>query len=406
MPSLSHRLVASLAVALALIVTLSGSAMGLDWSLPERVTDTRPSELSALHELASASGRLHLVHGRVGPKADDDRLVYQRSPNGGRGWSAEQTLFAATEAQRILIRNFAVVAEGDLVAVAWRTRGVEGTSLWVRRSEDRGSTWRPRQLVAETPIQRGLGVPALSASGDTVMAAWTDRATGPILLRRSVDGARTFGVTRVMGRTSLSIDCDAEVLDGLVGLGVAGAIVHLAWSDGRDRGCVADALLVRSSKDGGRTWRAQRRASRQPTYGWPEMTARGTVLLMTLQRPDGGFVVVRSRDTGATFRERAFRPTRDRALGAADILLAGGGAAWLVYTDIAYEGPDVVASRVRFRVSTDNGRTWGAGTAVVGHTDKLRQATNVVAHGTTPVVVFQTGPTDGSASDIVVVRAE
>ena len=60
--------------------------------------------------------------------------------------------------------------------------------------------------------------------------------------------------------------------------------------------------------------------------------------------------MVRSKDSGRTFTERAFAPTGDRALGAADVLLPGGDAAWLVYADIGYDRDDVADSRIRFRV--------------------------------------------------------
>ncbi len=405
MRSLRRRLVPAVVAGLALTVMFTGAAMGLAWTSPTRVTESRPSRLSSLHELAGSADALHLVHARVGPRPKDDRVIHQRSPDGGASWSVERTLFLSTDADRILVPNLAIAARADLVVVAWRTRGDDGTSLWVRRSEDGGRSWRPRQRLAETSLQRGLGVPALTVTGRTVIAAWTNRANGRILLRRSADGARSWADARVLGDTRLSIDCADEVLDGLVGLDAWAGTVHLAWSDARQGACLTNALRVRTSTDDGRTWRAARTASTQRTYGWPEVTVRGRSLLMTLQRPDGGFVVVRSRDGGTTFTERTFAALDDRALGAADVLLPGGDAAWLVYSDVAYEGDEVATSRLRFRVSDDRGRTWRPGTTVVGQADKLRQAANLAASGGKPVVVFQSGRVDGSTADILAVRA-
>jgi len=405
MRSLRRRLALALVAGFALTLVLAAGALGLDWTSPQRVTDTRPSQLTALHELAGSDGALHLVHGRLGPRPVDDRLLYQRSSRGGATWSEETILFASSAANRFLVPNFAIVADGDLVVVAFRTRG-DGTSLWSRRSEDGGKHWRPKQLLDDTRLQRGIGVPALSISGETVVAAWTNRSNGRILLRRSTDGARTWSPARVMGSSDLSIECEDTLLDGLVGLAASGRVVHLAWSDGKDGACLSNALRLRTSRDGGRTWSAQRTASTGRTFGWPELTARGAHLLMTLQEPDGGFILVRSKDGGRTFTERAFAATGDRALGAADVLLPGGDVAWLVYADLGYDRDAVEDSRIRFRISDDRGKTWGPGTTVVGTTDKLRQAANLAANGARPVVVFQSGRLDGSTADIVVVRAK
>ena len=396
---------AALAAALALTVALSSGALGIGWTAPARVTDSRPSELTALHELTSVPGALHLVHARIGPKPADDRVVYQRSTNGARTWSREQILFRSTKADPAVVPNLAIAAEDQLVAVAWRTRGDHGSSLWIRRSEDGGRTWKPRQLLAQNGQPRGIGVPALSVAGGRVIAAWTLRSKGKVLARRSTDGARTWGKPVTLGTTHLSIDCDRATLDGLVGLGASGDTVHLAWSDGKDGACLSNKLLVRTSRDGGRTWGAARTASTTKTYGWPEVTARGPYLLISLQEPDGGFTIVRSRNSGRTFKEHGFTPAKDRALGAADVLLPGGATAWLVYADVLYDANDVASSRIRFRTSHDRGATWSAGQTVVDTASKLRQAANLAAAGSKPVILFQTGKPDGSTADIVAVRA-
>ena len=92
-------------------------------------------------------------------------------------------------------------------------------------------------------------------------------------------------------------------------------------------------------------------------------------------------------------------------MGAADVLLSGGATAWLVYADVLYHGNDVASSRIRFRTSHDRGATWSAGRTVVGTATKLRQAANLGANGSKPVILFQTGTTNGSTTDIVAVRA-
>jgi hypothetical protein len=401
-----RRLLLAIGVVALLAIVLGSAALGSGWTSPARVTPIKGSGLSSLHELASSSTALHLVHGRIGPGVQDDRLVYQRSTNGGASWSRERPIFSSTRADRSLVLNFAVAASDDVVIVAWRARGPGGTALYIRRSIDGGTTWRPPLRLAKTPLARGLGVPALAVTGDTAIAAWTDRDTGDIVVRRSTNRGGVWGDPRVLGRSQLSIVCaDDPVVDGLVGLGATGRTVHLAWSEGPQGSCISNALRVRTSFDGGRTWGPARRASTQRTYGWPEVVARGKRMLMSLQRPDGAFVIVRSTDAGRTFTERVFLPSGDKALGAPDILMPGGSRAWLVYTDITYRGDDVATSRLRYRQSTNSGASWGVASDVVGTAPRLRQATNIAARGSRPVVVYQSGRVDGSTSDIMVVRA-
>lgn len=404
MRSLRRRLAPALAAG-ALTILLAAPTLAVEWSDPVRVTSTGDAALSALHELASGGGHLHLAHARLGPKPQDDAIVYQRSATLGASWSKERPLFRSTSTDRVVIPNLAVAATGDTVVVAWRTRGPDGGSLWVRRSTDGGSAWEPRIRLFASDAQRGIGTPALTITGDSVIAAWTDRATGRVLLRRSGDGGASFGAAKLVGRTHLSIDCQDEVLDGLVGLASSGSTVHVAWSDAKEGSCLSNRLLVRTSPNAGVSFRDPLVASEQRTYGWPELSARGELLLIGLQKPDGSIVIVRSADAARTFTERLLRPENDRSLGAADVLLTGTATAWIAYTDVAYQGNDVKASRIVFRSSTNGGRTWSSGENVVGFATRLREASNLAAaQGGKPVVVFNSGRTDGSTVDIVAVH--
>jgi hypothetical protein len=376
------------------------------WTSPERVTARRGSALTALHELASAGGTLHLVHARIGPEGRDDRLVYQRSTDGGDGWSPERTLFASTATMRVLIPNLAVAAHGDLVVVAWRARGPTGSRLFARRSEDGGDSWRPPTVLAMTSAPRGLGVPAVSVAEDVVLVAWTHRSSGEVRLRRSTDRGASYGSARRLATSGLSITCGGDpIRDALVGLAAVGSTAHLAWSDARDGRCISRRIAVRTSIDGGVTWRAPVTLAATRTFGWPELAARGARLLAAIQAPDGSLVVAHSGDRGSTFRMRRFRPADDHGLGAGDILLPGGRVAWLVYPHLRYSGDDVAASRVRFRASANGGVSFGPPTDVITGGPKLREAPNLGVHGGLPTVVVTSGRLDRSMQDIVAVRA-
>jgi hypothetical protein len=411
MSSLIRRAVAVAAAVVSLcagvgIVASPVVSAGSGWTTPERVTARRGSALTALHELASSHGALHLVHARIGPEGRDDRLVYQRSSDGGRDWSAERTLFASTAASRVLIPNLAIAADGDLVVVAWRARGPGGTTLFARRSEDGGDSWRHTQTIEVTSAQRGLGVPAVAVTDDVAVVAWTDRTGGEVRVRRSTDGGAGYGPVRSLATTGLSITCGGEpIRDGLVGLAAAGESVHLAWSDAPDGRCIATRILVRTSVDAGATWRSPRTMTDARTFGWAELAARGMRLLASVQAPDGSLVLMRSGDGGATFGERRVRPIDGHGLGAGDVLLPGGPVAWLAYPDLRYDGDDVRSSRVRLRSSSNGGATFGAPVDAITGGPKLREAPNLGVHAGRPIVLVSSAELDGSGIDIVGVRA-
>jgi hypothetical protein len=403
----SLAIAVGLGLLIGLLVGAPAPVHGADWTVATRVTRIDGSQLTSLHEAATGGAALHLVHPRIGQGDRDDRLVYQRSTDGGATWSRERALFEATRRDPDLVANLAIDAQGRSVIVAWRARGPTGTRLFVRLSRDAGGSWGPSTVLASTPRVRGLGVPAVTVEGRTLIVAWTERADGSIHVRRSTDAGSTWGPVRTLGRSLLSITCSGDPLtDGLVGLASSGRLVHLAWSGGHQGDCLASTIVVRTSRDGGRTWEAARTATETRTYGWPELAANEARLLLSLQRPEGGIVVVRSADGGRSFAEtRIDAPEDDRAIGAADVLLPGGATAWVVYADITYDGDRVAESRVRFRASSDGGARWGVAGTIVPEARKLRQAGNLLVSGGRPVVVFQSSRVDDSDPDILVPRA-
>ena len=382
-------------------------ATAAGWTSAHRVSVRNDSALSSLHELAAAGNTLHLVHARTGPGKSDDRVVYQRSSDGGGSWTKESALWTSGPTYNGVIPNLAVAARGDVVAAVFRVRGAHGAALYARVSHNAGKTFAPRSLIVSVSGPRGLGVPAVAiGDANTIVIAWTDRASGHVRVRRSTNGGSSFGGATTVASSDLSIDCsNPNVVDGLVGLAAAGSTVYVAWSDASGGACIASRVRIRTSHDNGRTWGKPHLVTGSSSFGWPELAALYDRLLVTLQRPDGSLLLARSTDSGKTFRQQIFKASGKRELGAADVALLDGGKAWLVVPDLAYQGDTVASSRLRFRVSTDSGRTWQPGTTIVTETDKLRQAPNVAAWHGKPVVVFQSGPVSGSRSDIWSMRA-
>ena len=394
-------------LALVCLVLLVTPAVGAGWTRPQRVPSRNGSGLSSLHELASDGDTLHLLHARSGPRKTDDRVVYQRSGNGGGSWTNESALWVSRSNQDAVIPNLAIAARSGLVVAVFRVRGKHGAALLARVSRNGGRTFATKVTIASARSSRGLGVPAVAiGDGNAVVIGWTDRNSHQVRLRRSTNAGHSFGPPAKVASSGLSIDCHGpRVIDGLVGLTASGSTIHVAWSDAPNGACIADRVRIRTSRDDGRTWGQPRLVTSTASFGWPEMSARSGRLLISLQRPDGSLLLARSTDSGRTFHQQTFQANGKRELGAADVLLGDGGKAWLAVPDIAYRGGRVASSRLRIRVSNDSGRIWQPGTTIVADAARLRQAPNLgIWHGK-PVVLFQSGPVSGLRPHIWALRA-
>ena len=397
-------LVAVVSILLALLLPTVGHAADADWTSLSRVTSGGGSRLDSLHQLAAARGDMHLVHPRLGPLVNDDRVVYQRSTNGGAKWSNERTLFSSTMQRRQVVPNLAIDARGDVVAVAWRVNGPAGNTLFVRVSRDGGDSFGVRDEIFSTTNPRGVGVPAIAVGNDFVAVAWTNRANGKIKLRLSRDGGRTFKPAQTLGTSGLSIDCKKRVTDGLVGLVAEDRWLHVAWSQASKGRCQASAIKVRSSSDRGKKWSPRRTITDRRSYGWPELDARGRTVIASVQSPTGGVIVSRSTKNGRNWRDRLVKPRKGHSLSAADVVLMPNGKALMTYVDERLRKSRLVATTVVSRRSPDNGSTWKAAKTVAPGAKRLRMAANIAAVRKNATIVLQSGPRDGSPRNIYSTR--
>ena len=299
-----------LALACAVLSVAPASAAG--WTSAHRVSVRNNSALSSLHELAAAGNTLHLVHARTGPGKADDSVVYQRSTDGGGSWTKESALWTSGPTYNGVIPNLAVAARGDVVAAVFRVRGAHGSALYARISRNAGKTFAPRLLIASVRSPRGLGVPAVAiGDANTIVIAWTDRASGHVRVRRSTNGGDSFRDATTVASSDMSIDCsNPKVVDGLVGLAAAGSTVYVAWSDASGGACIASRVRIRTSHDNGRTWGKPHLVTGTSSFGWPELAALYDRLLVTLQRPDGSLLLARSTDSGKTFQQQILQGQR------------------------------------------------------------------------------------------------
>jgi hypothetical protein len=398
------RITVGVGLLVLLLTLLPSAAEAADWTRPDRITGRDGARLDSLHQLSADGRSVHLIHPYIGGRAMDDRVLYQRSSDGGKRWSRPRTLFSAGRGHREVVANLALAARRDVVAAVWRTVGPNKTTLWIRVSRDGGDSWGSRRALDSIKPKHGLGVPAVSIVSRKIIAvAWTDRSDGRILVRVSRDGGRRFGKADRLGRTGLSIDCDDRVTDGLVGLTASRNRLYAAWSAAADGQCLAGSIKLRGSGNAGRKWGREVTVTDQRTYGWPELDAMGHRVIATVQSPDG-IVVARSGDDGRRWRDRTIKARGGRNLSAADVVLLTRGRALITYVDERLRASRLVRTRVLSRLSRNDGASFRSAQEVAASAAKLRVAPNIAAPGGRAVVVVQSGPLKGSDRYIVASR--
>ncbi len=181
-------------------------------------------------------------------------VVHRTSVDAGTTWAAAQTLTTlqvASEPQ--------VLVAGTEVAVAWIA---DGTSVWLVRSTDGGTTFLPAQRLdaaaAGTPMRR----PRLCQSGDRRYAAW-------------LAGDAGLGASRVLAVASAnrgaSWTAPALVSDGAANqnnheLACDAAVAWVLVEDDR-LGASQRGILVVRTTDSGASWGLSRRLNLPGTVG-------------------------------------------------------------------------------------------------------------------------------------------
>lgn len=388
---------------MGLIVLLSPTmVVGADWTSARRVSSSAGSRLDSLHQVAAGAGAFHVIHPRLDVVGKRDRVIYQRSRDGAATWGRERTLFTGNVDQPNVIPNLAIDARGAMVAVTWRSKGRDGSMLWVRTSSNGGFSFGRRVAVASSGP--GLGVPAITVGGDIIVVAWTARRNGVVLVSRSRDGGRTFKPPQRIATTKLSIDCRSKVLDGLVGLTSTGKRIHVAWSHSRARSCQAGKIRMRTSANRGKSWDRPRNVTERRSYGWPELDSRGSTVVATVQLPTGALLVARSAKAGRDWKERLITPAKGHLLSAGDIVLLPGRRAQLTYVDERIRQKRLVTTKVMSRLSQNDARRFGPSSTVMERKSRLRIAPNVAWTGDDLAILLQSGSFDGSPRNIYAVR--
>lgn len=234
---------------------------GAGWSKPADIQMTAGNGKSAGRPTIVNDGEwAHILFNRDLPSGPV-RLWYMRAPltsdlTNAHSWSEPRALSTAQGYYAQLV----VLPGGELVAVYNQVASVQVnpdkinvTSVYARRSTDRGKTWGAPVRVSDTTERVARTSVALSPDRATLIAIWDegyDNVTGRgqsagVGTATSTDGGRTWHSHQAI-RSPLG-----PIEQGFVAFGAAGPL--LAY-----RSTVSDQLLYRSGNRSGREWGEER----------------------------------------------------------------------------------------------------------------------------------------------------
>ncbi len=222
-------------------------------------------------------------------------MTVRASEDGGITWSDPVPISASVPnaARHTLVLG----SDGSLWA-AWAVQGsqVATQRLVVRRSLDGGSTWtEPTRL---SPPNVGLvGIPALVVSDRLRLVAFTDGATGDVIVQRLDEAGSPTGDPLIVGRTTRELYSNAQFYDGALAVGAVDDHVVLVYDDGG----AARAIV---SADGGQTWTDAWQGAMTTTPSRLVTSGDQLIVLEAMKAGTGGEVrAVASDDGGATWTQ-------------------------------------------------------------------------------------------------------
>jgi hypothetical protein len=187
----------------------------------------------------------------IADATDVGAIVARRSTDGGVTFGPPQEL--SPEGAGIV-----TAAAGPYMYVAWSpaVANATGTSLFLRRSIDRGASFEPAVTITEDDVR----YVSLSASGSVVLAHY-ETGAGLERVSRSSDAGQTFASRTVAGTATSYTYEPGDVF-------ISGQRARLVYTrSARDGG--ARARLLRTSVDAGATWSTPQLVNQDTGYPRP-----------------------------------------------------------------------------------------------------------------------------------------
>jgi hypothetical protein len=296
------------------VQTAGAPPAGADMSPIRQITRTGESYDP---QVAADAGKIHVVYAEAEIPNGSTQLRYRRSLDGGATWSRIKRL-SPNSADTL---GHAVAAFGDVVHVVWiddrLSPGAYEGQVYYRRSTDGGATWSKAQRLSFASC--GTYGPCrarrvqLAVAGNQVHIVWQDSPLYRVHHRHSLDGGATWSA-----RTEVD---DLWVTAYVEGFAASSQVLALVWDDGTAR-----ALHFTRSTDNGGTWTASEEiAARIADHGF--LAARGNRVdfVWSNQQPGNPEIYWKtSRDGGVTWGAERRVTRNDTASWCPEIIHQGG----------------------------------------------------------------------------------
>lgn len=357
-----------------MLIILSAGSLFAQWGSDVRLTNNAGESYTAYNNgrcVAGSGDTIHVVwhDGRDG----NCEIYYKRSVDGGVNWGADTRLTDDT----CYSHDPAVAVAGSEVHVVWDDERDGNSEVFHKWSTDGGATWSDDVLV--TVASGSQGTSSVAVVDRYVHVVWTDytlMGNSEVYHCRSTDGGTTWDTPAQMSYGSGSSE----------GASVAafGSSVHVAWHDTRF-GWWNNEIYYRCSTDDGLTWGVETRMTEDTTFSnLPSIAVSGTnVHVVWEEMRDGNFEIYykRSTDNGATWGADT-RLTLDPGDSFCPSLIASGANVHLAWQD-SRDGNE----EIYYKVSTDNGSTWGPDVRLSDY-PSISQLPSVAAAGPAVHVVW------------------
>jgi len=189
---------------------------GVTWQPDVRLS---PGGVASEHPSIACSGR-HVYVAWHDLLPEGPVVALRRSLDGGKTWGPEFRLGAGAMP--------AIAASGARVRVVWSDRREGQAEVYSRGSADFAATWDEEERISEVPYESW--VPTVELAGEHALIGWVDYADGneEEYLRRSDDAGATWEPRQRL--------TDDPADSWAPSLAIAGKTVHVTWFDRRDAG--------------------------------------------------------------------------------------------------------------------------------------------------------------------------
>ncbi len=281
-----------------------------------------------------------------------------------------------------------IASNGDTLYVVWEDDRDGNSEIYYKRSTDSGLSWEPDKRLTDNSNYSTS--PSLAISGLVVRVVWSDDRDGnsEIYIKQSDDGGSTWGADTRVTNDAYASDYPSVAIEG--------SIIHVVWADLRNATSTDDyEIYYKRSTDGGVTWEPDIRLTNNPSYsGYPGVVVSGSVVHVVWEDDrdgSGDIYYKRSADGGLTWG--ADTPlTNDPADSWDPYISVNDSVVHITWEDDRNGSSNY---EIYYKHSTDGGITWGADTRLTNALN-VSEYPSIAVSGSIVHVVWEDNRNNGN----------